>query len=494
MRTRMRSTFFWMLILLLCINVQFVSAGGYRTRIYNTTVKYDKGWFKLAPDGKSFGFSYYKNNQHFVQINKKIYGGFDIAPNSNPFLMFGPDGKTVIFSFYKDGKYFVQVNDKVFGGYDKFEPPFFSKTGKIYGFKYMRRQKWYIWINGKSYGGFTTIAMGNPVINQDETDFGFWYQKRSKWYLQTGEKKYGWYQSYWGPLFSLDGKNIGFIYQKKNNPKFYFRAGEEEFGPFDRIVQFTPGFDGKSFEVLYQNDGQCYLISGEKKTGPFNDLLFPQSKDGKIETTNGMIYSNQGGRYVQLGKYTFGKFQEVQPIVCGNQRKIWGFGYRQNGRYYVQINENSYGPFTTAVEGPYISSNEKAFAFVYRNNGQINIQTNRKTYPQPPGGDFTVIGVECSENGKTIAIEFRQNGKGYIRVNEMVFGGRGTIYPDSLQLSNDGRYFGYRFYYNNQDCVQINDRVYRYDKVNSGDFVITPDNRICFANVKEGKVLIQEFN
>ncbi|HYH03894.1 MAG TPA: hypothetical protein VEC37_12370, partial [Bacillota bacterium] len=346
MRISIQKNYLWFLVLLLFINVQIVSARGYQTRIYNTTTKYDKGWFKLSPDGKSFGFSYYKDNQHYVQLNKKVYGGFDIAKNSNPVLAFGPDGKTFIFSYYKDGKYFVQVNDEVLGGYDKIEPPFFSKKGKIYGFKYMRRQKWYFWINGEKYGGFTTTAMGNPVVNQDETNFGFWYQKRSKWYLRTKEKKYGGYKSYWGPVFSLDGQNIGFVYQKMKDEQFYISAGKEEFGPFDRIVQFTPGFDGKSFEVLYQNQDHYYLLAGEKTVGPLSGLIFPQNTDGKIETTNGVVFFNQGGRYVQIGKYSFGKLQEVQPIVCGQQRKVWGFGYRKEGRYFVQINENSFGPFT----------------------------------------------------------------------------------------------------------------------------------------------------
>lgn len=493
MRARIRGVLFAILMLVLTVNVmKCLAAGGYQTRIYPTTARFEQGYLKLSPDGKQFGFSYYLDGQHYVQHNSKIYGGFAIGPGSKPYVTFSPDGKNVVFPFFKEGKYYIQIGDREWGGYDQVTQPFCSKRGKFYGFKYRRRNKWYLWINGKRFGGFDEV--GEVVFNAAETNYAFAFRKGSKWYLQSRKQKYGGFLSYWGPVFSLDGTGIGFIYQKRNYDQYYYLINDREYGPVDRVLQLAPAFDGQSFEVLYQDQGQFYLHSQARKDGPLNDLVFP-GNTGRIETTNGIVLRNRDGLSVQLGDAIFSGLEKVQPIVCGFQRKLWGFGFQKDRKYYVQINKNCYGPFPSQIAGPYFSSNEKAYAFVYRRlNGQIVIQTNQKVYTHPPGKDFAITQLECSNNGRTIAIKFRNDGKEYIRVNEIVYGGRGTIDPDSLIIASSGKYFSYHFNHNDQYCFQINERVFKYDHPGCGDLVITRDNQVYFAQVKGDRILIQGFN
>jgi hypothetical protein len=483
----------WLLLTVifgLTLAAERIAAKGYHTMVYGTAAGSAKGWLELAPDGRRFGFAYFKNGRHFVQINNKVYGGFEIGQSSGLFIRFGPVGKSFAFSYSKNGQYFLNLNGQALGGYSQVEPPVFGPSGKMVWFRYAKGDKWYLWINGKVYGGYQEVEP--PILTTDETGYGFAFRKWSRWYFQINNRKYGRYRRHWGPFLSGDGQTFGFVGQKSEVGPVAYYLGGKCFGPVDRVLQFNRSADGKSFDVFYENKGQSFLQVGETYFGPFAGLSFPKSAANFVETNGGIIYQRGQYQYLQYGEKIYGGYLEISPMRAGPRQRLWGFCYRRSAGYYVRIGNSNYGPFPAPVNGPYFSRNEKAFAFYYRYRGKIFININNRVYREPNTKDFAILDLASSDSGRVVAFKFRQNGRQLIRVGKIIYGGRGTIYPGSLTVSGNGVCFGYRYRYQKREYVQINEKVFQSDDYQSGDFVITPDNKACFVRIKNGKVVMEE--
>jgi hypothetical protein len=483
----------WLLLVLiigLAFSKEPTAAKGYQTKVFATAAESAKGWLELAPDGRRFGFVYFKNGRHFVQVNNKVYGDFEIGESAALFIKFGPDGKSLAFSYFKNGQYFLHLNDQVLGGYSQVEPPVFGPAGKTVWFRYAKGDKWYLWINGEVYGGYQEVEP--PILTTDETGYGFAFRKWSRWYFQINNRKYGRYRGHWGPFLSGGGQTFGFAGQKSEAGQVDYYLGGKRFGPVDRVLQFNRSVDGKSFDVFYESQGQSFLHVGETYFGPFTGLSFPKSAANFVETNGGVIYQRDKYQYLQYGEKIYGGYLEISPIRAGPRHQLWGFCYRRNAGYYARIGNSNYGPFPAVVDGPYFSPNEKAFAFLYRYRGEIYININNRVYREPDTKDFAILDLASSDSGRVVALKFRKNGREFIRVGKIIYGGRGTIYPGSLTVSSNGVCFGYRYRYQEREYVQINEKVFQSDDYQSGDFVITPDNKACFVRVKNGKVIMEE--
>jgi hypothetical protein len=491
-RLRIKKIFLLLPLAIFVFNIAQVTAKGYETKIYKTTSGFTKGYLKLAPDGSKVGFAYFKNGKHFVQINHKVYGGFEVGKNTTPFIKFSPDGKIFAFTFIKNGQLYLQLNDQVFGDYTAVNLPLFSATGKTVCFRYSKGNRWYLWINGQRYGGYQTVE--SPVFTADETGFGFAFRKWGKWYVQINQQKYGRFYNYWGPFLSGDGNHWGFVGQKGREGRVYYYLGGESYGPVDWVRQFSPSADGQSFDVYYEKEGQANLRVGQNDLGSFGEVTFPQVNAGSVETYGGIIYKAKNEKYLQYGSSNFGGYQEIGPLAYGIRNKLWGFSYQKKDGYYVRISNKNYGPYPGAVVGPCFSPDERAFAFWYRAKHRIYINVNHKVYREIDAKDFAILQLVCSNNGRVTGFEYRKNGREYVRVGKMVYGGRGTIYPGSLLMSNNGVCFAYRYRDKDQEYVQMNEKVFHCDQYQSADFVITPANRACFARVKNGKIVIQEID
>jgi hypothetical protein len=483
--------FLLLLLLILGFNFPKVAANGYQTRIYRTTSGFTNGVLKLSPDGKKVGLAYFKNGKHFVQINTKVYGGFEVGKNTTPYLKFSPDGTTFAFAYQKNNQFYLQINDQVYGEYSTVNLPLFSATGKMVCFRYTNGNRWYLWINGQRYGGYQAVEL--PVFTVDETGFGFAFRKWAKWYFQINNRKYGRFNHGWGPFLSGDGNHLGFVGQKRQGQVYYY-LDTERYGPVDGVRQFSRSPNGQSFDVYYEKEGAAYLQVDQNVLGSLGEVTFPKFSEGNVETSGGVVYQSNNEKYLQYGNANWGGYQEIGPVVVGMRQKLWGFNYQKKDGYYVRIGNKSYGPYSEAVGGPYFSPNEKAFAFWYRIKRKIFINVNNKIYQENDAKDFAILQLVSSANGKTVAYQYRRNGREYVRVGRMIYGGRGTIYPGSLLMSYNGLCFAYRYRNNEQEFVQMNEKVFQCGAYQSADFVITPDNKACFARVKDGKIVIQEFD
>jgi hypothetical protein len=488
---RIRFVLTGLVALLLMINTRPIGAIGSKTRVIATASGYDQCFLKIAPDGVNLGFEYIKNGKQYIQINRKVYGGFEVGPNTKPLLQFSPDGKYFYFIYQKENESFLRINDETHGGYTLVKSPVFSASGKSYGFKYLKDGYWYCRIDGKEYGGYKEI--GPLIFGPGNAGFGFAYRTHKYWYIRINKDKFGPYKQYWGPFFSLDGKKFGFAYQKIFSAKFRYNINGDTFGPYERVEAFSHSLDGKTFDVPYQNEGLTYLRTGLKEYGPFSGASAPPVAGGDIEMTLGVKYEKAGQCYYQVGDYTFGGYTEISPVPPSPAGKLWGFAYRKDNRNYIQIQTKSYGPYES-VTGPYFSANDKLSVFAYRQKGKMYVQANFRIYPEPNAKTLELIQVACNNDAGVIGYIYKKGTRDYVRINNSIYGGRGSIYPDSLVISNNGKCFGYRYKYYGKEYIQINDKVYQCGNYYSSDFVITPGNKGVFAYAEGGRIIVQVFD
>jgi hypothetical protein len=484
----------WLLLLwaaIFLVPLPEAAAKGYQTRIYPSVSGFTKGYLKLAPDGKRVGFAYFKNGKHFVQINNKLYGGFAIGETVSPFIKYSPDGKIFTFIYWQEGRFYLQLNDRIYGGYTEVELPLFGATGKLAGFRYAKNNRWYLWINGQKYGGYQAVEM--PLFTADETGVGFAYRKWLKWYININNKKYGGFRRIWGPVLSGDGNHFGLVGQKGHYDQVYYIDGKS-YGPVDRVWRFGSSLDGQSFNVYYEREGISYARTGPNRETVLGELVFPREDPKKVDISGGLVYQGQDEKYLQYGDVILGGYREIGTVVFGTRRNLWGFSYRQKDGYYIRVGERDYGPYPEGAYGPYFSPNEKAFAYWYRAKERVFVNVNNWVYHEGVAKDFALLQLVSSVNGRVTGYRFRKNGQEYVRVGQMVYGGRGTIHSGTLMMSNNGACFAYRFRYNDQEYVQMNEKVFQCGDYQWADFVITPENKACFAQIKNGKIVIQEID
>jgi hypothetical protein len=489
---RNKKYLYLLVALVFALNIPRVTARGYRTKVIPCASGFTNCYLKLAPDGEKVALAYFKNGKHYVRINNKVYGGYEIDDKTIPFIKFSPDSKTFSFIYQKKGRSYLQINDQRYGAYTKVNLPIFSETGKNVCFRYAKGKKWYLWLNGKRYGGYQ--AVGVPMFTADDTGFGFAYRKWWKWYFNINRQKYGSFEQCWGPFLSSDGNHFGFIGQKGGKGEVYYYLDGERYGPVDLVKQFSCNSEGQSFDVFYEKEGKSYLQAAQNQFGPFSEVEVPQVGVGEVDIGGGIVYRVENEKFLQYGANNFGGYCDIGPVFFGPRQKLWGFCYRKKDGYYVRIGRRDFGPYPAAVIGPYFSPNEKAYAFWYRAKRRIYINVNNRIYTEKDSKDFAFLELVSGANGWHTGYKYRQDGREFVRVGKMVYGGRGHIYSGSLTMSQNGICFGYRYRYQEQDYVQMNEKVFKCGMYQTADFVITPNNRACFARYMNGRIVIQEIN
>jgi hypothetical protein len=485
--------YLWLLVMLVFgLNTPKVTAKGYRTRVIPSVSGFTNVYLKLAPDGKKVALAYFKNGKHYVQINNKVYGAYETTAKATPFIKFSPDGKSFTFIYQKNGQSYLRIDDQSYGAYTEVTLPVFSATGKNVCFRYAKGKRWYLWLNGKRYGGYQAVEM--PVFTADDTGFGFAYRKWWKWYFNINWQKYGRFYQFWGPFLSGDGNHFGFVGQKGSEGQVYYYRDGESYGPVNRVRQFSCNSGGQSFDVYYEKEGKIYLHTAQNQFGPFSRVEMSELSAGKMDTCGGLVYEANNEKYLQYGDSVFGGYREIGPVTFGARQKLWGFSFRKKDGYYIRIGRRDFGPYPTAVTGPYFSPNEKAFAFWYRVKRRIYINVNNRVYTEKDADDFAFLELVSGDKGWHTGYKYRKNGRELVRVGKMVYGGRGFIYPGSLIMSKNGICFAYRYRYQEQEYIQMNEKVFQCGRYQSADLVITPNNRVCIARVKNGRIVIQEID
>ncbi|OHD55040.1 MAG: hypothetical protein A2Y33_14630 [Spirochaetes bacterium GWF1_51_8] len=197
---------------------------------YQILGPYEKVYgLKYSPQSDTPGFTFKLNNQYFIHIGGKLYGGYAFC--SQPFFAESSDDFWFFYSNYKwDEKKeikpeYICINGKIIGPCAHIQSPVFSPNGKIFGMIYniggiysakygLEGGKYYVYLKNKTYGGFT--GAHNLFFSPSGKYNGFLFYENGKNYLVLNGKIYGGYEWVWRPIFSPDGLKFAYSYRTES--------------------------------------------------------------------------------------------------------------------------------------------------------------------------------------------------------------------------------------------------------------------------------------
>ena len=335
---------------------------------YYTTYSRD---MKISENG-DFIFQYEKDEKHYFNVSGKVYG---------PAEDFSSWRNMSVSQFYKgyywiryktDDKAYVIINGDRHGPYDEVKKVDVTSPNDFI-FKYVDGGKEYFNFNGEDYGPYDEVkgVKTSPGMMM-------YYTKNGDDYIQTKGQTFGPYKnikklSYWndGTITYISGTDktiwvhindevlgpydevnstlikrtqeggIGFKYRKED--EYFMYVNGKSYGPVLKGRDYLKLIGKKAFGFSYKNpeDKKYYVNISGKKYGPFDGLdTYQMRMWGKKDYV--FKYSIDGQWYAQMGKDTFGPYEEV--YVFNLNGKPWFNAKKEDGDYTI-LNGEEAGPF-----------------------------------------------------------------------------------------------------------------------------------------------------
>ena len=288
-----------------------------------------------------------------------------------------------IFSYYKMGQYYVVTGEYEYGPYKSVSRLSISPNGKNYCFVFQKQyDNSYININGDIFGPYIQI-IDNKVSN-DPDNFGFIFIKNARYFVNTGGELHGMYENASNLVLSDNGKGYTYKFSKRSKS-----------GPLFSKLQTFISIDGSISEddveivdyrvnslgikaIIFKRRTNWYIYLDEELLGPFNslsewrylpdDTLFAfKFRDGQSEIDN-----------LQINAKTFysrNKNLQIYSPIFSPDNKRYGFIHFSNTHYYVQISDQTYGPYFYA-DFPSFSPDSKIFIFRYELDDGVYLNVN----------------------------------------------------------------------------------------------------------------------
>jgi hypothetical protein len=517
------------------------------------------GNFYFSKNGETYGWWYREGADLYIQINDKTYGPYDYWEEGKTFHI-SYDGKIYSWFFKKDEKFYFQLNDKTYGPFD--DDPFYSyiltNDGWIGYFRFFKNKSCYEFIKGKIYGPF--YDCGYIITSLDESIFGFNFWKNYfDAYVQVGEKIYGPYDDVTELRFSKDSKTWGFAFKK--DKKIYTIVNGKLYGPYnDLLYTYNKNLKDEDLslpDLIFFGKGEIwvlgintskgyYIITHNNKIyGPYNPEHIPYmpyipyilTYSEKLNKFYIWEYDSiQNKYYIEIDNKRYGPYDSI-PITYWKyllNESIFIAEVKKEGKWYIQANDNVYGPidvedhyyidivdeklegnpkdvatssgfayFIKAKDkllGPYnqikgiaFSKNGNVILYSYKDQDKYFVKVNDSLYgPYDDLGSF----IKISENGTLWGWVYKKDLRWFVLINNRIYGP--YLFVSDFKLTNDGKKYGWiaeeMFKHGNKFMyfLHINDRTYGpYDKAN---FIFTENNETYIIYIDGSNLVVEKIN
>ncbi|MDD3044264.1 MAG: hypothetical protein PHF33_02230 [Candidatus Delongbacteria bacterium] len=297
----------------------------------------------LSATGDNYIFSYARDGQYYVVTGEYEYGPYKSVSN----LMISSGGENYCFSYQKQyDNYYLNINGDIFGPYITVSDIVITNSASIFGFIFMKNGKYLINISGDLHGMYD--AASNLKLSENGSGYVYKFSKRQK----TGPLLFSKLQnfiSFNGEIIEDDADIIDYqtnsigieaIIFKRNN-SWFVNLNDTLFGPFESVSEWR------------------FL--------PDESLFAFKFREKQSDTDNLQI---NGRRYLSRNK----NLQIYIPIFS-NDKKKYGFIHYSDTHYYVQICDETFGPYEFA-DFPSFSPDSSIFIFRYENRDGVYLNIN----------------------------------------------------------------------------------------------------------------------
>ncbi len=193
--------------------------------------------------------------------------------------------------------------------------------------------------------------------------------------------------------------------------------------------------------------------------------------------------------YIQLNNQNYGPYDDASIPQISNDGSKYGWWFKKDNQFYIQINNQTYGPYddvpVTADRGylylPQFFNDSSKYGWKFKKDNKFYIQVNNQTY-----GPYDDVSSPKFSNNDTLKYGwvFKKDQKYYIQINDKNYGPYEVAYD--LYFSNDGSKYGWLFgkgcnydkdidkdirYKCKQYYIQLNNQTYGpYDGVSDPQF------------------------
>jgi hypothetical protein len=302
----------------------------------------------------------------------------------------------------------------------------------------------YVKVNEQTYGPF--IKANN--IWQAGANWSFSFTEDDKvWKTYVNGKKYE--DALFNGSAVLTRKNWGFYAKKISTGKHYAIINDKEYGPYDDL-ELNEGFGMSENKWVFwaEKGGEYYIVSESDEVRTDLKPIAENSLKRKISTTvNDSFwastftyydlknFSSFKGNNIVINYESFGPFQDGSFGYLANGKQ-WVLDYKQDDKYYLNVNKKIYGPYDLPVTAAL--GEDKLLVMQEESDGNIKLVLDgtdagvyrfTQTSPLPSSGN--------SENPSDILwFIYQQEEKNYINIDGKAFGGYTMIHALEAVLGN----------------------------------------------------------
>ena len=361
----------------------------------------------------SYFFLYQKNGINGIQVNNYVLSGYDSynVPLMNQYFAListvkekqnehhmivhehgifssmqeyslSSSKEETVFSYYKMGQYFVIAGGYEYGPYQKASNLRISENGKCYAFVFSKHyDNCYININGSIYGPYFSVS--DLKISNDPENYSFIYSKGGKYFVNVSGNLHGMYESAGNLIMSDSGKSYSYKFTKKvksgmfSKMATYLSMNGEIIEDSADIIDIKTNSIG-STSIIFRRKGGWYISLDGDVTGPYgivSDWRFLPD-----ETLFAFKYRDPGSDIDHLqinGRSYFSRNKnlKIYTPIFSSDKKRYAFIHYSDTHYYVQISDETYGPFDHA-DFPSFSPDSKIFIFRYQHSGGVYLNVS----------------------------------------------------------------------------------------------------------------------
>jgi hypothetical protein len=258
--------------------------------------------------------------------------------------------------------------------------------------------------------------------------------------------------------------------------------------------------------VFFVKDNKNYIQINDEAYA-YNELYYLSfSKDGsKYGWTflkepckdYGEIIGTQCDFYIQINNQTYGPYAGAYGPIFSDDGSKYGWTFVKDKEDYIQINNQTFGPYEIIFDLQ-LSNDGSKYGWTFGKDcvtypelaticDKYFIQINNQTYGPYDNEDHTPA-LRFSNDGSKYGWRFKKDKKWYVQINNQTYGPYDDAYDPIF--SNDGSKYGWRFEKDNKYYIQINDKTYGpYDKAT---FTFTKDNKAYMAYISGNELVIEE--
>lgn len=340
---------------------------------------------------------YKENGQESIRIDEKVFG-----PYSDIVVSDVDNGKPW-FTYKENSSSFLYYDDQIFGPFDAI----YSISATIWKgyFLAKTKDKWVVYQGKNKVADFTGIKP-EIAITSDQTALMIKHGSETEKFVFFKGKNYGPFKTVTFPTYSdlekLKGTNtvpLAVVTDMKDD--YYYYLNDLVYGPFKTLPTAIWSTMGSEFvfvvsEETNEGDPEKFVISGDKKIGPFKEVY---NSNGKIKYAFGTYplktETHDGQCFVMTQGKNLGPFQSVRMFDWGDT--LTRFIYRQNDQWFGYENGLVVGPVSLADEERFLSNGYSNWF----SHGQVNEEyyRNSEGYSRINNTDYSPYHFITASNG-----------------------------------------------------------------------------------------------